>query len=559
MSDFRKLFIIGEKMFCYQCEQSHKGNCHSSIGVCGKDETTAGFQDILVALTKEISFYSHLLLQKGIRDKNRDIFVLEALFTTVTNVNFDSDVIYNMNLAAFDIKEQAKAQYLSVCKEKAIEPETPELLYQFPKPRSISEAYAISDYLNMENKMNESGKANTGLQELIIYGIKGLAAYADHALILNYERNDIYDAIHEALYFVSTTRTNEELLGKSLEVGKLNLEVMELLDTAHTSVFGHPEPTKVNINPVKGKAILISGHDMKDLIELLKQTEGKGINIYTHGEMLPAHGYPELKKYAHLAGNYGGAWQDQHKEFDAFPGAILMTTNCIQKPRQSYQERIFTAGLVRWPGVSHIENYDFSPVIESALNCDGFTEEVEPKYILTGFGHNAVLNVADKVVDAVKTGAIKHFYLIGGCDGAKAGRNYYTDFAMQAPKDTVILTLACGKFRFNKLEFGEIGGLPRMMDMGQCNDAYSAIKVASALAEAFGTDVNGLPLSFILSWYEQKAVAILLTLLYLGVKKIKLGPTLPQFLEPEVLQILIDNYQIAPIGTVEEDLAETLA
>lgn len=546
-------------MFCYQCEQSHKGNCHSSIGVCGKDETTAAFQDILVALSKEISFYSYLLNKEGKRNKKRDVFVLEALFTTVTNVNFDEEVIFRMNQVAFDLKEEAKREYFMHCELKGITSEFPELLSQFDKPESYDDAYIISDKLNMERKMDLFGKANTGLQEMIIYGLKGLAAYADHALILNYERDDIYDDIHETLYYLCNLRTNEELLSKSLEVGKINLKVMELLDTAHTTVFGHPEPTKVNINPVKGKAILISGHDLKDLMDLLKQTENKGINIYTHGEMLPAHGYPELKKYTHLVGNYGGAWQDQHKEFDAFPGAILMTTNCIQKPRQSYQDRIFTAGMVRWPGVTHIENHDFSKVIESALNNKGFTEELEPKYILTGFGHNAVLNVADQVVDAVKSGSIKHFYLIGGCDGAKPGRNYYTDFAVKAPEDTVILTLACGKFRFNKLEFGEIDGLPRLMDIGQCNDAYSAIKIASALADAFGTDVNGLPLSFIISWYEQKAVAVLLTLLHLGVKKIKLGPTLPQFIEPEILDYLVENFQIAPIGNVEEDIANTLA
>ena len=546
-------------MFCYQCEQSQRGNCHSSIGVCGKDETTAGFQDVLVHYTKEISFYSHLLIKNGIRNRDRDIFVLEALFTTVTNVNFDSEVIFNIIQNAYEIKENVRKEYLEFCSNNNIEPEKPTLITNFEAPASHADAYDISEKINMELKMSLFGKANAGLQELVLYGLKGLAAYADHALILNHEDNAIYDEIHEILYSLCTDKTNEELLGKALEVGKLNLQTMELLDTAHTTTFGHPQPTKVNINPVKGKAILISGHDMRDLIDLLEQTKCMGINIYTHGEMLPAHGYPELKKYDHLAGNYGGAWQDQHKEFDAFPGSILMTTNCIQKPRNSYKDRIYTCGLVRWPEVHHIEDRNFAPVIESALAQTGFEKDEEPKYILTGFGHNAVLNVADKVVSAVKSGDIKHFYLIGGCDGAKPGRNYFTEFAQKVPDDTMILTLACGKFRFNKFEFGDIQGLPRLLDIGQCNDAYSAIKIASTLADAFGTDVNGLPLSFILSWYEQKAVAVLLTLLYLGVKKIKLGPTLPQFLEPEVLDLLIEMYQIAPIGEVDADIAETLS
>jgi len=333
---------------------------------------------------------------------------------------------------------------------------------------------------------------------------------------------------------------------------------MEQLDTVHTGTYGHPVPTPVRITPVKGKAILISGHDLKDLEELLKQTEGKGIQIYTHGEMLPAHGYPGLKKYAHLAGNYGGAWQDQAKEFEAFPGPILMTTNCIQRPRDSYQARIFTCGLVAWPGVRHISDRNFAPVIEAALAAPGFEKTEAERTILVGFGHNAVLGVADKVIAAVKSGALRHIFLVGGCDGARSGRNYYTRFAEEVPKDCAILTLACGKYRFNKLEFGDIGGIPRLLDVGQCNDAYSAIKIASALAQAFGTDVNGLPLSLVLSWYEQKAVAILLTLLHLGIKNIRLGPTLPAFATPKVAEVLVTQFGLKPVRTPEADLKEIL-
>jgi len=349
------------------------------------------------------------------------------------------------------------------------------------------------------------------------------------------------------------------LTAVALKCGEVNLRIMELLDAANTGAYGHPVPTAVRIEPVKGKAILVSGHELKDLEELLKQTEGKGINIYTHGEMLPAHGYPELKKYKHLVGNYGGAWQDQRREFDEFPGAILMTTNCIQKPRETYEGRIFTSGLVAWPGVTHVSNQDFTPVIEAALAADGFPEDGPDKTILVGFGRNAVLGVADKVIEAVKTGAIKHFFLIGGCDGARSGRNYYTDLAQSVPNDSVILTLACGKYRFNKLEFGDIGGIPRLLDIGQCNDAYSAIQIAVALSKAFDVGVNDLPLSLVLSWYEQKAVCILLTLLHLGIKNIRLGPSLPAFVTPAVLNVLVEKFNIMPISTVEEDLNAILA
>lgn len=546
-------------MFCYQCEQSQKGNCHSSIGVCGKDEVTAAYQDILVNAAKGVSFYAYLLGKEGKFFKDADKYLLESLFTTVTNVNFDKDSIRPYIKYGYELTQKLKKEYENLCEQKGIAPKKPDENLTFAYPQDETALFLQWDKINIESKMENVGKTVTGMKELVIYGIKGLAAYADHAYLLGFEKREIYDKIHKIMYSLSTENDANSLLALALETGELNYMVMEVLDNAHTTTFGNPEPTPVNINPVKGKAILVSGHDLKDLEELLKQTEGKGINIYTHGEMLPAHGYPKLKKYSHLAGNYGGAWQDQHKEFDAFPGTILMTTNCIQKPRESYKDRIFTTGLVRWPGVKHIDNFNFSELIETAQKMDGFQESIKPKTILTGFGHNAVLNVADKVIEGVKSGAIKHFYLIGGCDGAKPGRNYYTDFANAVPEDSIIMTLACGKFRFNKLDFGDIGGIPRLLDIGQCNDAYSAIKIAVELAKAFDTDVNNLPLSMILSWYEQKAVAILLTLLYLGIKNIKLGPTLPQFLEPEVIQILVDKYNIAPTTTVEQDLQEILS
>jgi hydroxylamine reductase len=409
--------------------------------------------------------------------------------------------------------------------------------------------------ITITRRLSSQGPDVTGLQELITYGLKGTAAYADHALILGQEDDGIYESFHRMLDFLTVENPPvDELVKTAMEVGELNLKVMELLDRANTGAYGSPAPTRVRIEPLKGKAILVSGHDLKDLEELLKQTQGKKINVYTHGEMLPAHAYPGLKKYPHLAGNYGGAWQEQRNEFDRFPGAILMTTNCIQKPKDTYKGRIFTSGLVAWPGVTHIRKRDFTPVINAALDADGFDEEGPDTCIMVGFGHNAVLGVADKVISAVKAGKIRHFFLIGGCDGAKPGRNYYTDFASAVPEDCVILTLACGKFRFNKMEFGAIDGIPRLLDVGQCNDAYSAVKIATALAGAFDCGVNDLPLSLILSWYEQKAVAILLTLLHLGIRNIRLGPTLPAFVTPAVLGVLVEKFNIMPTTTVEQDM-----
>lgn len=540
-------------MYCFQCEQTGKGGCHTQVGVCGKDEITAVYQDVLMYAVKGLAFYMNKLKDSGKIRPEHQLAIIEGLFTTVTNVNFDAQKVKAIIKAVSEMIDELRPLVPAKADEKRIRKAEK---FTFIDNDDLLTEFANS--ISIEKRREEVGRSVAGVEELIVYGLKGLAAYADHAYVLKYTDNKILEDIVDVLDFLNYDHSMEELVPVALRTGEINYRVMELLDKAHNEVFGSPTPTKVRITPKKGKAILVSGHDLKDLIELLKQTEGKGVNIYTHGEMLPAFGYPELNKYPHLAGNYGGAWQDQQKEFDEFPGAILMTTNCIQKPKETYKKRIFTSGLVAWEGVKHVKNYDFSELIGEALACEGFAEDGEEKYILTGFGHNAVLGVADKVIDAVKTGKIKHFFLIGGCDGAKSGRNYYTDFAVQAPKDTIILTLACGKFRFNKLEFGEIEGLPRLLDLGQCNDAYSAIKIAVALANAFETDVNSLPLSLILSWYEQKAVAILLTLLHLGIKNIKIGPSLPAFIEPDVLNFLVENFNIAPITTVEEDMKQCL-
>jgi hydroxylamine reductase len=497
----------------------------------------------------------------GGRDAQVDLFVVQALFSTVTNVDFDPQRLQGWLNRAATMRDLARQLCEDACRKLG---ETPERL-DGPaawQPASDLETLVYEgQQVGIAARKQAHGEDVTGLQELILYGLKGTAAYADHAQVLGKDDPEVYATFHAALDFLTREDpTVDELLGWAMKIGELNLKVMALLDEANTGAYGHPEPTPVRVTAVKGKAILISGHDLKDLAELLEQTEGKGINVYTHGEMLPAHAYPALKKYKHLVGNFGGAWQDQRKEFEAFPGAILMTTNCIQQPKDNYKDRIFTSGLVAWPGVQHIgPDRDFSPVIEAALAAPGFETDEPEKTVLVGFGHNAVLGVADKVIDAVKRGDIRHFFLVGGCDGRHAGRSYYTDFAQMVPNDCVILTLACGKYRFNKLDFGAIGGIPRLLDVGQCNDAYSAIKIATALAQAFNCGVNDLPLSMVLSWYEQKAVAILLTLLHLGIKNIRLGPALPAFVTPKALQVLVDTFGIAPITTPKRDLDAILA
>lgn len=546
-------------MFCFQCEQTMHGTGCVDTGVCGKDPSMAALQDLLIYATKGIAMYAHRAGQYGVSDRDIDLFVVEALFTTVTNVNFHVVRLQKMLAQAAQIRDRARALYEFAYRENGQEVrELTGPAQWIPEPDIdglMIQGYSVS----IKKRRARVGEDFAGVQELLTYGLKGAAAYYHHALQLGYEDASITATFFKALdRLASDDATLEELLGLCLEIGGINLKVMHLLDTAHTETYGHPVPTPVRVEPIRGKAIAVSGHDLKDLEALLEQTVGTGINVYTHGEMLPAHGYPKLKAYPHLVGNYGSAWQHQATEFEEFPGAILMTTNCIQKPRESYQERIFTCGLVAWPGVRHISDRDFTPVIQAALEAPGFQQDGPEKYVTVGFGHNAVLSVADKIIEAVKCGAVKHFFLIGGCDGAKPGRNYYAQMAHAVPQDSIILTLGCGKYRFNKDEFGTIGGLPRLLDIGQCNDAYSAIQIAVALAGAFGCGVNDLPLSLILSWYEQKAVAILLTLLHLGIRNIRIGPSLPGFLTPNIINLLVEKFQIQPISTVESDLQAIL-
>jgi hydroxylamine reductase len=547
-------------MFCYQCEQTAKGTGCTVQGVCGKDAETATVQDLLLYGVKGLAMYAHRARQLGVIDHEVDVFTIETLFTTVTNVNFDVQRLQAMVVRLAALRDRAKTRYEQAYLAKYGEPPTP-----LSGPATWQPAPDLAGLVRQGAEVGILARRETfgvdvaALQDLILFGLKGMAAYADHAQILGQENAQVYGFFHEALDFLTRDRyTVDELVAMTLKVGEVNLTVMGMLDTANTGAYGHPTPTRVRVTPVKGKAILVSGHDLQDLAMLLEQTKDTGIHVYTHGEMLPAHGYPELHKYPHLVGNYGGAWQDQTREFAAFPGAILMTTNCMQKPKESYRDRIFTTGLVAYPGVRHLVKKDFSALIAAANACEGFTEDGEEKSILVGFGHQTVLGVAGTVIAAVKSGAIRHFFLVGGCDGAKSGRNYYTELAEQIPRDCVILTLACGKYRFNKQDFGEIGGLPRLLDVGQCNDAYSAIKIASALADAFNCGVNELPLSLILSWYEQKAVVILLTLLQLGIRNIRLGPSLPAFVTPPILQVLVEHFNIQPTRTVAEDLQTIL-
>ncbi|WCJ58932.1 hydroxylamine reductase [Fontisphaera persica] len=547
-------------MFCYQCEQTSRGVACQDFGVCGKDEHSAALQDLIVHVVKGIAQYAHRARQLGAADRAVDVYIVEALFSTVTNVNFDSVRLNAVLGEGLKIRERARQLYVEACQRRGQAVARLNGATQWVPALDAAGQIRQAQEVGIEARRQQLGADVAGLQELLLYGVKGTAAYADHALILGQEDPAVFAFFAEALdYLCEPQPAVPELLRLCLKCGEVNLRVMELLDAANTGAYGHPVPTPVRITPVKGKCILVSGHDLKDLEELLKQTEGKGINIYTHGEMLPAHGYPGLKKYKHLVGNFGGAWQDQAVEFQQFPGAILMTTNCIQRPVENYRDRLFTCGLVAWPGVRHIRNRDFSPVIEAALAAPGFTKDEPEKTILVGFGHQTVMSVADKVIAGVKSGAIKRFFLIGGCDGARSGRDYYTELAERVPSDCVILTLACGKYRFNKMDFGAIDGIPRLLDMGQCNDAYSAIKVAQALAGAFNCGVNDLPLSLVLSWYEQKAVAILLTLLHLGIKNIRLGPTLPAFVSPAVLQVLVEQFQLHPITRPADDLKAIMA
>ncbi len=537
-------------MFCFQCEQTAKGKGCEVIGVCGKDETTADLQDLLVYALKGLSQVSLKAREKGITDRDTERFMLAALFSTLTNVNFDPDRLLGL------IKETLKRR--DELRQKIGEEFTSDAA-TFELPATMDEIIEKAKKVGVKSDPTIDPDI-LSLRETLVYGLKGVAAYAHHASELGKEDDYVFEFVERGLAATVNAMEKglEEWVDLVLECGKANFKAMELLDAANTGTYGHPVPTEVPLGHKKGKAILVSGHDLQHLDAILKQSEGKGIYVYTHGEMLPCHGYPELKKYPHFYGHYGTAWQNQQKEFPAFPGPIVMTTNCIQKPGDTYMDHIFTSGVVAWPGVKHIEGLDFTPVIEKALEMPGFQEDEDKGSVMVGFARNAILGVADKVIEAVKSGAIKHFFLVAGCDGAKPGRNYYTKFVELVPKDCVVLTLACGKFRFFDKKLGDIGGIPRLLDVGQCNDAYSAIEIAVALSKAFGCDVNELPLSMVLSWYEQKAVAILLTLLYLGIKNMRLGPSLPAFLSENVLNFLVEKYNIKPIGTPEEDLKEIL-
>ncbi len=551
-------------MFCYQCEQTTRSQdgdgCQTAKGICGKDTTTSDLQDLLAYAIKGIAQYATRARQLGKTDPEADAFILYGLFTTLTNVNFNAARFTTLIHEAVAIREQMKELYHTAAGERGAAIEELSGSACFVPAKNHDELLQQANLSAILKDRDTQGDSIVGLRAMMLYGVKGVAAYAYHAHVLGYDSEEVFERLEKALDFLAEEPNDlNELLTANLEVGAINLKVMEQLDAANTGNFGAQEPAKARISPLKGKAILISGHDMKDLHELLEQTKDTGINVYTHGELLPAHGYPKLREYPHLAGNYGGAWQNQIEDFAAFPGPILMTSNCLIEPAPAYRQRIFTAGPVGWKGVRHIENHDYAPLIQAAKALPGFKEDAEEKTVTVGFGRHAVLSVADKVIDAVKTGAISHFFLIGGCDGAAPGRNYYSDFAEMTPDDSVILTLGCGKFRFYDQDFGNIGGIPRLLDIGQCNDAYSAIQIASALADAFDCDVNQLPLSLMISWFEQKAVAVLLSLLSLGIKGIHLGPTLPAFLTPEVLAILVEKFDIKANGDPAEDLAAEMA
>ena len=542
-------------MFCFQCEQTVGGKGCTKLGVCGKTPEIAGLQDLLIYQLKGISSYAKALIEQGEKiDKEIVGFVENSLFTTLTNVNFDADNHVKLLKESQEIKQNLRSK----------------------APKGEYNEYANYNLAaTKEEMLKDAEKAGImyddaldpdirSLRWTITYGLKGVSAYGHQARILGFTSDEV-----DNFYFMGLEATTnddltlEDLIRMTMKTGTISEIVMRVLDDANTSTYDNPTPNKVNVKTKKGPFVVISGHDLYDLEMLLEQTEGKDINIYTHGEMIPSHGYPRLKKYKHLAGNYGSAWQNQQSEFDDLPGSILMTTNCLMRPRESYKDRIFSTNVVGWEGVQHVDfkedgTKDFSEVINKALELGGFTEDEEPHEITVGFGHHATLSHAEAIVGAVKDGKIRHFFLIGGCDGARPGRNYYTEFAEKVPEDCVILTLACGKYRFNKLDFGTVAGLPRLLDVGQCNDSYSAIKIATALADAFETSVNGLPLTIILSWYEQKALADLLALLSLGVKGIYLGPTLPAFLSPNVLQYLVDTFDIQTISTAEDDLKTAL-
>lgn len=547
---------LGYDMFCYQCEQTAGGKGCTKLGVCGKTPEIANLQDLLIYQLKGISFYARHILDSGLNvDKSVVSFIENCLFTTLTNVNFNVDDHVHLLKQSQNIKNNLKnivgtTDYI-----------TPSAAYELPETKADMLRDAPMAGIMYDKTLDPDIRS---LRQTILYGLKGISAYGHQARELSYYSDNVDNFYIIALEAITdNTLTVEELICLTLKTGDMAIEIMKKLDEANTTIYGNPSPHPVNVHIKKGPLIIVSGHDLKDLEMLLKQTEGLGINIYTHGEMLPSHGYEGLKKYKHLVGNLGGAWQDQQKQFDNLPGCILMTTNCLMRPRDTYKDRIYSTNVVGWDGIKYIEKKpdgekDFSEIIKQSLELGGFTEEQEVKEILVGFGHEAALSHAGELVEAVKSKQIRHFFLIGGCDGARPGRSYFTDFATMVPDDCMILTLACGKYRFNKLDFGTVAGLPRLLDIGQCNDVYSAILIANALADAFDTDVNGLPLSLIVSWYEQKAVADLLALLSLGIKNIYLGPTLPAFLSPNVLQYLVDTFQLRLISNPEDDIKTCL-
>ena len=545
-------------MFCIQCEQTMRtpvGNgCSYAQGMCGKLAETSDLQDLLIYLLQGVSAYAVKAREFDIIDSEVDTFVPKAFFATLTNVNFDDDRIVGYVEHANELRTRLKTAYEAACAaagQTPVELSAPaQLVLGASKPEMLAQAVVA---LPNRGDVHED---ILGLRLLCLYGLKGAAAYMEHARVLSQTNDEVAAEFHEIMAFLGEDSVDgDKLFGTAMEIGKLNYRIMEMLDKGETMAFGHPEPTQVNTVAVKGKAILVSGHDMVDLELILQQTEGKGINVFTHGEMLPALAYPEFKKYPHLVGNYGSAWQNQQKEFANFPGAVVMTSNCIIDPNVGdYSDRIFTRSIVGWPGVTHLTGEDFSLVIDKALELEGFAYDEIPHMITIGFARNALMAAAPAVVENVKNGSIKHFFLIGGCDGDKNERSYFTDLATQAPKDSIIMTLGCGKYKFNKLEFGDINGIPRLLDIGQCNDAYSAIQLALALSEAFDCELNELPLSIVLSWFEQKAIVVLLTLLSLGVKNIRTGPTPPAFLSANLVKILEDKFGLRTTTTAEEDL-----
>lgn len=542
------------QMFCYQCEQTAKGTGCTVQGVCGKKPEVAALQDLLLYTLMGLSQVAQAGRKAGVTDQDINVFTVKAAFSTLTNVDFDPDRFLTLIHQAAKKRDQLKEKVVSAGGTVDL-PDGPAGFT--PRP-TLEELIKQGEAVGLKSYPGDDPDI-LSLKHTVLFGIKGVSAYADHAQIFGREDDAVYAYIHEALAAIQRDDLSvDDWVGLALRCGEAAYKAMELLDAGNTGTYGHPVPTKVPLGHKKGKAILVSGHDLKDLEELLKQTQGKGIYIYTHGEMLSTHGYPALKKYEHFYGQFGTAWQKQIKEFSDFPGAILMTTNCIQRPKNEYKDNIFTSGMVGWPGVPHISDLNFQPVIDRALALPGFPEDGNGRTVTVGFARNAVLEVAGTVIEAVKSGAIRHFFLVAGCDGAKPGRNYYTEFVEKVPKDCVVLTLACGKYRFFDKDLGDIGGIPRLLDAGQCNDAYSAVQIAVALANAFNVDVNELPLSLIISWYEQKAVCVLLALLHLGIKGIRLGPSLPAFLTPNVLETLVKTFDIKPITTPDEDLKAIL-